>query len=374
VKPDPALPDRPSGRHRWRWLIGAFIVVALAAATLGVTDPFAGSSPKTGVADNADPTSVATLTRQDLSAQTQEQATLGYAGSYSVVDQAQGTVTSLRAVGQVISQGQVLYEVNGQPVVLLFGSTPAYRDLSLGESGSDVEQLNEDLVALGDYSTGATVPTWDAFDAATEYGVKKLQGALGVTENGTLALGQVVFLPTAARVTSVTATLGAPIQAGQTVMGATSTTRQVSIALDADQQSEVAVGDRVMITLPNNQSTPGVISSVGTVAAAASSESSDSAATVTVLVSPTDPAVTGSGDQVPVEVSVTTGAVSGALVVPVDALLALSGGGYGVEVVGTHGVHQLDRVSLGLFDDADGLVQVTGDGITVGQKVVVPAL
>ena len=74
------------------------------------------------------------------------------------------------------------------------------------------------------------------------------------------------------------------------------------------------------------------------------------------------------------EVSVTTGAVRGALVVPVDALLALSGGGYGVEVVGTHGVHQLDPVSLGLFDDADGLVQVTGKGITIGQKVVVPAL
>jgi hypothetical protein len=34
----------------------------------------------------------------------------------------------------------------------------------------------------------------------------------------------------------------------------------------------------------------------------------------------------------------------------------------------------LDPVSLGLFDDADGLVQVTGKGITVGQKVVVPAL
>jgi hypothetical protein len=143
-----SLPDRPSWLHRWRWLIGAVIVVALAAATLGVTDPFAGSSPKTSVADNADPISVAKVTRQDLSAQTQEQATLGYAGSYSVVDQAQGTVTSLPAVGQVISQGQVLYEVSGQPVVLLFGSTPAYRDLSLGESGSDVEQLNYDLAAL----------------------------------------------------------------------------------------------------------------------------------------------------------------------------------------------------------------------------------
>ena len=97
------------------------------------SDPFAKSpSATTDVADNADPTSLATVTRQDLSSQTQVPATLGYAGSYSVVNQAQGTVTSLPAVGQVVSQGQVLYQVNGQPVVLLYGSTPAYRTLSSG--------------------------------------------------------------------------------------------------------------------------------------------------------------------------------------------------------------------------------------------------
>ena len=103
--------------------------------------------------------------------------------------------------------------------------------------------------------------------------MEKLQAALGVTQNGTLALGQAVFVPTAVRVTSVSATLGAPAQPGQPVLSATSTTRQVSIALDADEQSEVAVGDKVTITLPNNQTTPGVISSVGTVATTPSSSS-----------------------------------------------------------------------------------------------------
>ena len=370
------LPDRPSRLHRRRWVIAAAAAaVAVVAVTLGLTQPFVGSRhPRSGGLDNADPTSLVAVSRQDLTAQTQVQATLGYAGSYRVIDQAEGTVTSLPAMGQVISEGQVLYEVSGQPVVLLYGSTPAYRDLSLGESGSDIAQLDDDLVALGEFPTGATVPTSDTFDSATKYGVEKLQAALGVTLNGSLALGQFVFLPTAARVTSVSATLGAPTQAGQTVLAATSTTRQVSIALDAAQQSEVAAGDHVIITLPNNQTTPGVISSVGTVAAAASSDSTANSATVAVLVNLTDPGVTGSGDEVPVEVSVTTGAVSGALVVPVDALLALSGGGYGVEVVGTHGVHQLVPVSLGLFDDADGLVQVTGKDIDPGEKVVVPAL
>jgi len=58
---------------------------------------------------------------------------------------------------------------------------------------------------------------------------------------------------------------------------------------------------------------------------------------------------------------------------PVTALLARSGGGYAVEVVDKGGAHHLVAVSLGLFDDADGLVQVTGSGLAAGQEVVVPA-
>ena len=90
------------------------------------------------MADNADPTSLYTVARQDLSSQTQVSATLGYAGSYSVVNQAQGTSPPLPSVGQVVSQGQVLYQVSGAPVVLLYGSTPAYRTLSEGLTGADV--------------------------------------------------------------------------------------------------------------------------------------------------------------------------------------------------------------------------------------------
>jgi hypothetical protein len=240
-------------------------------------------------------------------------------------------------------------------------------------TGTDVAELNADLVALG-YATSTEIPAGsDEFTWWTKDALEKLQGALGVTQTGTLTLGQAAFLPTAARVTTVPATLGGPAQPGQPVLTATSTIRQVSIALGADQQSEVAVGDKVTITLPNNQTTPGVISSVGTVAAAPAAGSSDSTPTITVLVNPTDPAATGSWDQAPVDVTITTAAVHNALVVPVDALLALAGGGYAVEVSGAGGLHHLVAVTVGLFDDADGLVQVTGSGLAAGQHVVVPA-
>jgi hypothetical protein len=372
-------------RRKSPWVV-AGVALVVAGVALAIADPFSSKGTPSGVADNSAPTSLFAVARQDLTSQTQVAATLGYASTYSVVNQAQGMVTAVPAVGQVVSQGQVIYQVSGALVVLLYGSTPAYRNLSEGEFGDDIEELNYDLVAMGEYARGEKAPTSDIFDSATEYGVKKLQATLGVMQSGTLNLGQVIFLPTSARITAVSATLGAAVQPSQPVLSATSTTRQVSIALDATQQSEVAVGDKVAITLPNNQTTPGVIASVGTVASTTSaSSSSDSSSnssgnggsgssnpTITVLVTPTDSAATGTWDQAPVNVTITTASVSNALVVPVNALVALSGGGYSVEVVGANGIHHLMSVSLGLFDDADGLVQVTGSGLVAGQRVVVP--
>jgi hypothetical protein len=258
-----------------------------------------------------------------------------------------------------------------------------------------VAELNADLVALG-YATPAQLsPTSASFGSATTTALEKLQAAVGEDQTGTLTLGQAVFEPDAMRVTTLLAPLGGSTQAGQTVMQATSTTRQVQMALNASQQTDVAVGDKVTITLPNNQTTPGVVSSVGTVATcpsspasggstsgstapgtdtcSAGSSGSSSTPTISVDVTPSDPAATGTWDQAPVQVDITTASVPSALVVPVTALLARSGGGYAVEVVSADRTNHLVPVSLGVFDDADGLVQVTASQLAAGQKVVVPA-
>jgi hypothetical protein len=395
------LAGMPVGRHRQRrrarWVIAVTLVLIAAGVSFAIADPVSSHRPgQRGVIDNAYPTSVATVTRRSLASQTQVNATLGYAGSYSVIGQASGTVTWLPGVGQVVSQGQVLYRVDGNPVVLLYGSTPAWRTLSAGLSGVDVAELNADLVALGYATSSQLSPSSDYFGSATTTALEKLQAVLGVTENGTLTLGEAVFLPTAVRVTTISAAFGGAAQAGQTVLQATSTARQVTIALDVNLQSDLKVGDQVSITLPDGSTTPGVVSSVGTVATTSSSSSSGGSAstgsgsgssgngsgsgggsgsspTVTVEVTPTEPAATGSLDQAPVEVSITTTTVSDALVVPVDALLALSSGGYAVEVVNSDGTHRLVDVTAGVFDTADSLVQVTGSDLAAGQHVVVPA-
>jgi hypothetical protein len=268
--------------------------------------------------------------------------------------------------------------VSGNPVVLLRGSVPMYRSLREGDIGSDVTELNADLVALGYAARSQLDPASDYFSSETADALQRLQAKAGVGQTGGLSLGQAVFVPTVARVTAISATLGAPAQPGQPIMTASSTSRQVVIDLDAAQQSQVKVGDKVTITLPDSQTTPGLVSSVGKVATAPQSGSSGSGSgstpTITVDVTPADPAATGSLDQAPVQVSITSASISNALVVPVDALQALSSGGYAVEIAGAHGARPLVPVSLGLFDDADGLVQVTGSGLSAGQHVVVPAL
>jgi len=362
-------------RRRAAAVVAAVLIVA--GAALVITRPFSASGPAgSSVIDNPDPTSLATVTRQDLSAQAQVSATLGYAGSYSVVNQAQGIFTALPAAGRIISQGQALYRVNSGPIILLYGSIPMYRSLSEGMSGADVKELNADLVALHYATSSELGPGSDYFSSETAHALELLQQHLGVAMNGALDLGQAAFLPAAVRVTTVSTTLADLAEPGQQVLQATSTTRQVSIALNADEQSEVAAGDKVTIVLPNNETTPGVISSVGTVAtapAATGPDSSDSSPTITVLVNPVYPAATGDWDQAPVNVAITTGTVADALVVPVDALLAQPGG-YAVEVAGADGIRRLVAVSLGLFDDGDGLVQVTGPSVRPGERVVVPAL
>jgi hypothetical protein len=164
----------------------------------------------------------------------------------------------------------------------------------------------------------------------------------------------------------VEGTLGAPAGTGGPLLTASSTSRQVSLDLSADLQSDLAAGDQVAITLPNSRTTPGTVTSVGTVA----TSSQGASPTVPVLITPTDPAATGTFDAAPVDVAITTATVRSALVVPTGALLARPGGSYAVEVV-SGGVHRLVAVNLGLFDGDGGLVQVTNTRLQAGQRVVV---
>jgi hypothetical protein len=363
-------------RRHGRGVSSAVVVVLVVAVVVGLaTGVFDRHSDRTGgVSDNQYPTSTTNVTHGSLASQVSASGTLEYTVSggsgYSVVNQASGTFSKLPSAGEVFSRGQVLYRVSNEPVVLLYGDTPIYRALYEGGSGPDVRELNRNLVALGYASRSELDPASVYFSAGTAYALERLQERLGEVETGSLSEGQAVFLPGQVRISTVSATLGTNAGPGGPIAQATSTRRRVVVDLDASQQTEVKVGDTAQITLPGNATTTGVVSGIGTVA---TSSGGGSGATLPVYITLKRPQDAGTLDQAPVQVQITTAAVKNALIVPVDALLAFSAGGYAVETVNARGAHRLVAVTLGTFDDADGTVQVTG-ALQAGQQIVVPKL
>src|SRR5581483_10135484 len=145
----PAAAEPTGSRGRRRWVAVAIVaIVAAGAASAWRAGVFSPAAPSGAGEQGAPGLATAAVTRQDIAATTPLTATLGYAASYPVRGQGGGTLTWLPSAGQVIRQGHALYRTgNGSPVVLLYGSVPAWRSLEEGVTGEDVTQLNHDLVA-----------------------------------------------------------------------------------------------------------------------------------------------------------------------------------------------------------------------------------
>lgn len=304
------------------------------------------------------------VVKTDLVETEQVDGTLGYAGTAVVSSERSAIVTWLPQPGDTITRGQRVYEADGRPVPLLYGSKPFWRDLHEGVSdGPDVRILEQNLKALG-YGEGLTVD--DTYTAATAARVRQWQKALGVERTGRVALGDVVVLPGAIRVAQVRATTGA--RAAGEILTATGTRKQVTVDLPATKSALAVKGSRVTVDLPDGRTATGRIVAVGTVATA---KDKQEAATLPVTVALDDPAVTGALDGAPVTVDLRGTVHKGVLAVPVDALLALAEGGFGVEVAADDGSRRIVPVALGAF--ANGKVEVRGTGLAAGLKVTVPA-
>ena len=98
------------------------------------------------------------------------------------------------AAGQTISNGEKLAEIDGEPLFALAGRVPAWRDITPGESGPDVTELQQALASLG-YYTGGDTP--GLFGTATEDAVSLYYEHLGYTPpaTGGVPLTDVIFLP-----------------------------------------------------------------------------------------------------------------------------------------------------------------------------------
>jgi peptidoglycan hydrolase-like protein with peptidoglycan-binding domain len=346
-------------------LVGATVIGAVWA--LNATQVKA-ASPQ-GDASSAGTTTF-TVARRDVVSRIRVNGTLGYGASQPVISHSQGTVTAMAAEGAVVQRGQTLYEVDGRPVVLFYGDRPAWRTLSMGVAdGADVTQLQQNLIALG-YATTSNLTANGNFGWMTRAAVQRWQKAMGQAQTGTVELGQIVFLPGSVRVGSHQAQVGG--QAGGVILNVSSTTRMVTVDLDASKQTLVKVGDAVQVTMPNSgATTTGTVTDIAKVARTNNGGNGGSTTTVTLTISLTDPNATGTLDQAPVRVAITTQSAKSVLAVPINALLALADGNYAVEVdAGGH--RRVMPVQTGLFDDDGGVVEISGSDITAGTHVVVP--
>jgi hypothetical protein len=271
------------------------------------------------------------------------------------------------------------------------GRLPAWRSFQLGmTSGPDVRQLTGALIA-GHFAIGLLTAPSDEFTSATAIAIERWQTSHGLTQTGQIPLGQIIFLPRPVLVGAWQVVTGENAQPGQEPYLVTTDRRVVTVPVTPNMPV-VHAGESVSIILPSQAATPGRVTSIGPLPATVSSapgnggggaagsgagggsaggvgSSGAQGATSVLFVAPLRPAATGTGDSVPVQVSLAVQVAHGVLSAPVNALLALAGGGYGVEVVLRSGAHRLVGVHTGIY--AGGLVQISGSGLTAGTKVVV---
>jgi membrane fusion protein, multidrug efflux system len=197
----------PRRRHARIAAVGAIVLVG-AAITLGIL--LQSQHKPHAAADSGVPAGDTTVTvqRRTLTEHAQLSGTLGYGSALELYDRMPGTFTWLPSVGSVIERGGTLFKVNQLPIVLMYGSVPAYRTLKEGVGdGEDVTQLNENLIALG-YDPYGAIADYERFNEATAAAVRRWQKTEGLPQTGEVELGRVIFAPSARRVTALKATLG----------------------------------------------------------------------------------------------------------------------------------------------------------------------
>jgi peptidoglycan hydrolase-like protein with peptidoglycan-binding domain len=367
---DDALDYRPPRTRRriaWRAALG-IVVVAGGGVAAGIALQRNGSTP--AAAAPAVATSTDTVTRTSLSSVDQVSGTLKYTGSYTLSGGLSGTLTRLAAEGATLKRGDVIAEVDGRPVFLMYGDRPAWRGFQVGMSdGPDIAQLDQNLIALG-YATAAQLTPSNHYSSYDVAAVERWQTVMGLTADGNIPAGQLQFLPGAVRVGKHMMEPGAMVQGGAAVADATSTTRGVVVALDTSKEGEVKAGQPVTITLPDGSTAKGTVSSVGSVATSSGGgNGGSSTTTVEVDVTVTDQAVLGALEGAPVSVNITTATASDVLTVPIIALTVTADGHPAVDVV-SGGTTRRVPVTTGMYSDTR--VEITGGAAHEGDTVVVP--
>lgn len=433
--------QQPAGGSRLARRRRVLLAVGIGAALLGVGGVIGAAfvkSPQQLAADTAPPAPTVTTAKvvsQVLTSAVQMRGVVYPATQYDVYPTAPATGSAAGsspatgsggasspvyisrldvAAGDTIRNGRQLAAIDGEPLFALSGSVPAWRDLTPGETGPDVRELQRALAALGYYDNGDTA---GYFGSATEYAVSLYYEHLGYTppSTGGVPAADVVFLPSLpATVVAVNGAGGQ--QPGQPFLelaarGSLSLTgelppayaSQVKTGLKVKIFDELtgirATGKVSELGTPTTTVPTGTVVDIGSAASSAGSAGSAAGGSSAGSGNPGSSGSTGStgsagssGEEafVPVNirpskplaarlngenvlVTVETGQTAGpVLTVPVAAIVTTASGRSYVTVVGAHGKKAEVPVTPGISEN--GYVQVTPaahGALAAGDRVVV---
>lgn len=298
------------------------------------------------------------ITRRDLIEERTTAGTVTFGDSWNLPVRASGVVTNVPESGTVVRPGQVLLHINARPVHLAEGSVPLYRELrfeSKALTGDDVAQLQRFLIAAG-FDEKGKMAADGHFGRTTRNAVKAWQKANGLEQTGAIDRTQLVFSESPVRLAKVPRIGDDFSELPVTAAGAT-----ITAEIKNDDRSFVEVGSTVTLNAGDGTELTGRITKV------TSTVNDNGDRRISVTIDPDqelDPALTR------VQVKLTKTAATDALTVPVRAIVALSGGGFAVEVVTPTGP-TLRQVELGAV--IDDMVEVSGD-VAEGDRVIVPSL
>lgn len=350
-------------RSRTPWIVGIVSLAVVGGAGAYAFKASAAAPP--APSDEPKPTTVH-VEEGTLSGTRTIPGVLDYSQPHDQGSAFGGTLTGTPTPGSTIKRGGVLFHVDNQGVFLFTGKIPAWRSFeSYMSDGPDVKQLEENLQALGYFGyTPDEDFTWDTVEAIYDW-----QEATGQEETGKIELGRVVFSAAASvRVAEVLASVGDGIGPGTPVLKLSSLVQEVTADLKLADQKLAVMDAVVEVQLPGGVTTTGKITGVGQPTERESNGQKTVVIPITIALDNTEDAKGIQKANVSVDVPSETR--ENVLSVPLEALIALPGGGFGVQVVDAEGDVSQVPVTTGLF--AGGRVEISGDDIAAGVEVVVP--
>lgn len=303
-----------------------------------------------------------------LKAETTVPGTLDFADPASILATTTGTLTYLPSVGTVLHAGEALYRADQQPVILMTGAMPAWRDFEPGmDPGDDVTQLQQNLGALG-YLDGEADGRYGWSTREAVYDWKK---DVGLAPDYSLSKGSIIFASGSIRIDSIEPSIGSPVAPGTKLFGITSPIKMVTADVPIKNAEIAVAGTPVTIDLPSGTSTTGTIASVGNPTERTQDNKKSVVLPMSVALSDQD--ALGKLTKISVTVHFENVVREDVLSVSVDALVPIAEGKFALELPRktADAKRKLLPVELGTF--AADRVEVSGKGIKAGLEVTVPA-